>query len=216
MYLSVRECHIYSSVPIIRYHSGPKLDSFPNYSKYLLLSAWCTRWVGCSLLGSNSLDDIIPGRPNQSQKNDLKFLITQLYHIIQLLHEFCKAPLESAVSDSCLACLPTPGPSVVPVNWLAVTGRSKKCCQSAHCCRLLQASPDSCLSCLWSSVCLLAAREVGWVGGASFGWWVARGLFGQQGLFGKLFGDFWGKTFGDSRTLPVREPRSWHIIRTPF
>lgn len=71
---------------------------------------------GSLTFGSNSLDDIMPGIPNQSQKSDLKFLITQLYHINQLLHEFCKAPLECAVSDSCLACLPTPGPSVVPVN----------------------------------------------------------------------------------------------------
>lgn len=172
---------------------------------------------GLLTFGSNSLDDIIPGRPNQSQKNDLKFLITQLYHIIQLLHEFCKPPLESAVSDSCLACLPTPGPSVVPVNWLAVTGRSKKCCQSAHCCRPLQASPDSCLSRLWSSVCLLAAREVGWVGGASFGWWVPRSRW--QGLFGKLFGDFWGKTFGDFSAHALylcMAYCAWHIIRTPF
>lgn len=81
---------------------------------------------GLLTFGNNSLDDIIPDRPNQSQKSDLKFLITQLYRINRLLHEFCKAPLESAVSDSCLACLPTPGPSVVPVNWLAVPGRSKK------------------------------------------------------------------------------------------
>lgn len=55
-----------------------------------------------------------------------KFLITQLYFINQLFYDFWKAPLDSAVFDSCLAYLPTPGPSVVPVNWLAVLGRSKK------------------------------------------------------------------------------------------
>lgn len=163
---------------------------------------------GLLTFGSNSLDDIIPGRPNQSQKNDLKFLITQLYHIIQLLHEFCKPPLESAVSDSCLACLPTPGPSVVPVNWLAVTGRSKKCCQSAHCCRLLQASPDSCLSRLWSSVCLLAAREVGWVGVQVLGGGCPE-VDGKACLESCL-GTFGGRLLGTFRLTHFT--CAWHIV----
>lgn len=90
------------------------------------MSVWCTRWVRSSLLGVIHLMTFFPGRPNQSQKIDLKFLITQLHHINQLLHDFCKAMLESAVSNSCLPDLPTPGPSVVPVNWLALPGRSKK------------------------------------------------------------------------------------------
>lgn len=107
----------------------------PQWSQIILISQLfrvfafvCLAYqMGASLtFGSNSLDDIMSGRPNQSQKSDLKFLITQLYLINKLLHDFCKAPLESAVSDSCLAYLPTPGPSVVPVNWLAVQGRSKK------------------------------------------------------------------------------------------
>lgn len=68
VYLSVRECHIYSSVPIIRYHSGPKLDSFPNYSKYLLLSVWCTRWVGCSLLGVIRLMTLFQAGPINHRK----------------------------------------------------------------------------------------------------------------------------------------------------
>lgn len=76
--------------------------------------------MGGSLrFGNNSLDEIMPDRPSQSRRSDLKFLITQLYCTDQPLHEFCKAPSESAVSDSCLACVPTPGPSAVP-------GRSKK------------------------------------------------------------------------------------------
>lgn len=81
---------------------------------------------GLLTLGSNSLDDIMFDRPNQSPQSDLKFLITKLYHINKLLCESCKAPLESAVFNSCLACFSTPGPSVVPVSWLAVPGRSKK------------------------------------------------------------------------------------------
>lgn len=102
----------------------------PNHINFPVIVSICfclTHQMGTLLtFGSNSIDDIMPGRPNQSQKIDLRFLITQLYHINQFLHDFCKAPVESAVSNSCLAYLPTPGPSVVPVNWLALPGRSKK------------------------------------------------------------------------------------------
>lgn len=71
---------------------------------------------GFLTLGGNSLDRIMPGKPNQSQKSDMRFIITQVYHIIQLPHESCKAAIDAGVWDSCLAGVPTPGPSVVPGN----------------------------------------------------------------------------------------------------
>lgn len=126
---------------------------------------------GCTAhFGIDSRDDVMPGRSNQSLEINLMFLIHRLSHINQILCDLCKAPVECGDSDSCLAYLPTPGPSAVPVSWLAVPRRSKKwdgeSCQLAHCYRLLQGSPDSYLSCLWSSVCLLA---VGVGGGVQIG-----------------------------------------------
>lgn len=70
LHLEAKALHlsVYSSAPIIRYHIGPKLDSFPNYSKYLLLSAWCTRWVGCSLLGVIHLMTLFQAGPINHRK----------------------------------------------------------------------------------------------------------------------------------------------------
>lgn len=174
----------------MRSHSGPKWYSFPNYSEYLLLSASRTRWVGRSLWGVIHLMTLCQADPINHRKVIWKFLITQLYRIHQLLHEFCKAPLESAVSDSCLACLPTPGPSVVPVNWLAVPGRSKKWGRG-----VLSVSPllQTPAGFPWQLLVtpLIFCLPAGCRGGASFGWWVARSR--RCRLFGKLFGDFLGK-----------------------
>lgn len=140
-------------------------------SIYLCLSATPD---GCTAhFGIDSRDDVMPGRSNQSLEINLMVLIHRLSHINQILCDLCKAPVECGDSDSCLVYLPTPGPSAVPFSWLAVPSRSKKwdgeSCQLAHCYRLLQGSPDSYLSYLWSSVCLLAV-----VGGANWGSWVLR------------------------------------------
>lgn len=53
---------------------------------------------------SHSLDDIMPGRTNQSQKTDLEvvgFFSSPGPFINQYLNEFCKAAINSALSDSC-------------------------------------------------------------------------------------------------------------------
>lgn len=165
---------------------------------------------GSPTFGSNSLDDIMPGRPNQSQESDLKFLIIRLHRIIQLHHEFCKAPLESAGSDSCLACLPTPGPSVVPVNWLAVPGRSKKWGRG-----VLSVSPllQTPAGFPWQLLVtpLIFCLPAGWRGVASFGWWVAR-RSRRYGLFGKLCAEVCCRIPCE---LPQYKQRSQPLIEMP-
>lgn len=193
-------------------HQIPQWSQIIFISQLFRVFSFVCQMGGSFTFGNNSLHDIMAGMPNQSQKSELKFLITQLYRISQLLYEFCKAPLESAVSDSCLACLPTPGPSVVPVNWLAVPGRSKKWGRGVLSVGPLPQTPAGFP---WQLLVmsLIFCLPAGCKGGTSFGWWVARSKRLVWKVVWGLLGEVCSRiSWGHNQSM--YKLRSWHLMET--